>query len=158
MRADTEETATVVLAATDPANPYGAALAWPPGPARPQRAAGAHVVIRNGELVGWLGRAETNLLTFLPADEPGRSAAAADLARALAGLVESGRRRVVLVARVDGADPDASTLAGPLSEAGFVRGSRGYMKRRSAPPAGLPSAVTGPARAPAGGRNFRPMG
>jgi hypothetical protein len=115
-------------------------------------------VIRNGELVAWLGRAETNLLTFLPAEEPAHSAAAADLARALAGLVESGRRRVVLVARVDGADPDASALAGPLSDAGFVRGSRGYMKRRAAPPAGLPPAAAGAARAPAGGRTFRPMG
>ncbi|HYX21392.1 MAG TPA: hypothetical protein VFA98_11165, partial [Thermoanaerobaculia bacterium] len=101
--------------------------------------------------------AETNLLTFLPAEEPGRAAAAADLARALAGLVESGRRRVVLVARVNGGDPDASPLAGPLVEAGFVRGSRGYMKRRAAPPAGLPPAGAGASRAPAG-RTLRPMG
>jgi ATP-dependent Lhr-like helicase len=158
MRAEPEETTTVVVAATDPANPYGAALPWPPGATRPQRAAGSHVVLRNGELLAWLGRAETNLLTFLPPEEPERTAAAADLARALAGLVESGRRRVVLVARVDGGDPDASAVAAPLSREGFVRGSRGYMKRRAAPAAGLPPAAARVAGTPAGGRTFRPMG
>ena len=50
-------------------------------------AAGAQVVLRSGELLAWIGRTETNLLTFLPADEPARAAAARELARALARLV-----------------------------------------------------------------------
>ena len=54
----------LVLAATDPANPYGAALPWPAPAAsepaaRPQRAAGAQVVTRAGELLAWIGRTET---------------------------------------------------------------------------------------------------
>jgi ATP-dependent Lhr-like helicase len=125
---------TLVLAATDPANPYGAALAWPPaaaGEARPQRAAGAQVVLKDGELLAWIGRAETNLLTFLPAEEPARSAGARDLAKALSRLVEAGRRRAVLVGKVDGRDPRESPLAPHLSEAGFFAGSRGYLKRMS---------------------------
>ena len=68
-------------------------------------------------------------LTFLPADEPERSAAARDLARALAGLVETGKRRAVLVGRVDGTDPRESPLGPYLAEAGFFAGSRGYLKR-----------------------------
>ena len=38
----------VVLPATDPANPYGAALPWPEPAGRAQRAAGAHVVLVDG--------------------------------------------------------------------------------------------------------------
>ena len=133
LRLDPEESVTTILAATDPANPYGAALPWPASGARPQRAAGAQVVLRDGALIAWIGRAETNLLTFLPAEEPGREAAARDLARALARLVESGRRRAVLIGRIDGAEPAQSPLAPHLAAAGFTLGSRGYLKRRTLP-------------------------
>jgi hypothetical protein len=67
----------VVLAATDPANPYGAALDWPPareeGMMRPQRAAGARVVLGDGHLIGYLGRTGQHLLTFLPENDPERT-------------------------------------------------------------------------------------
>ncbi|HEX4440565.1 MAG TPA: DEAD/DEAH box helicase [Thermoanaerobaculia bacterium] len=127
----------IVLSASDPASPWGAALPWPTsaGPGRPQRAAGAHVILRDGALIAWAGRTESNLLTFLPAEEPDRSAAARDLARALADLVDSGRRRAVLVGRVDGVDPRESPLAPYLVEAGFFAGSRGYLKRATPKPA-----------------------
>ena len=133
-----EAAQTLVLAATDPANPYGAALPWPAPAAsepaaRPQRAAGAQVVTRAGELLAWIGRTETNLLSFLPPDEPARGAAARDLARALARLVETGRRRAVLVGKVDGKDPRESPLAPHLVEAGFLAASRGFLKRLSLP-------------------------
>ncbi len=128
-----EESRTLVLAATDPANPYGAAIGWPEGEgARPQRAAGAQVILHDGRLVGWLSRADRNLLTFLPESEPERSETAAVIAAALASLVASGRRHGLLVARVDGDDPARSPLARFLTEAGFLAGSRGYLKR-SAP-------------------------
>jgi ATP-dependent Lhr-like helicase len=129
MREQPEETQTLILAATDPANPYGAALPWPPGDSRPQRAAGAQVILSDGALIAWAGRTETNLATFLPADEPASSHAAGELARALARLVDSGRRRAVLVGKVDGRDARESPLAGHLSAAGFFSGSRGYLKR-----------------------------
>jgi len=135
------EPATIVLAATDPANPYGAVLPWPrvDGEGRAQRAAGAQVVLHDGTLVGWLSRSEHNLHTYLPAEEPDRSRFARALTHGLASLVEDGRRRALLIARVDGEDVNGSTLAPALKEAGFTAGVRGYLKRaplgRGAPPA-----------------------
>ena len=135
------EPATIVLAATDPANPYGAVLPWPrvDGEGRAQRAAGAQVVLHDGTLVGWLSRSEHNLHTYLPAEEPDRSRFARALTHGLASLVEDGRRRALLIARVDGEDVNGSTLAPALKEAGFTAGVRGYLKRaplgRGTPPA-----------------------
>jgi ATP-dependent Lhr-like helicase len=129
-----EEPQTLVLAATDPANPYGAMLPWPAREtdgeaARPQRAAGAYVVLVSGELVAWLGRGEQNLLTFLPAEEPQRTHRARALATALAQLVDSRRRRALLIARVDGEPVQTSPLAPLLVAAGFSAGHKGYLKR-----------------------------
>ena len=112
-----------------PANPYGAALPWPDAEPRPGRVAGALVVLRNGELVAYLGRSERNITTFLPADDSERSAVAADVADALSDLVESGRRPALLIARVDGNDPARALLGEKLSAAGFVTSSRGFFKR-----------------------------
>ena len=141
-----EEPLSLVLAATDPANPYGATLPWPKregdGEARAQRAAGAQVVLHNGVLLGWLGRGEHNLQTFLPADEPRRTHAARALALALAALVEQGRRKALLIARVDSEEVDASPLAAELKAAGFTAGIRGYLKRAPlAAPAAEPQAA-----------------
>ena len=130
-REPSPEPLTLVLAATDPANPYGATLPWPrtDGEARAQRAAAAQVVLYDGALVGWLGRGEQNLQTFLPGEEPERSQRARALARALAALVDEGRRKALLIARVDGEDVHASQLAPALKEAGFTPGIKGYLKR-----------------------------
>jgi ATP-dependent Lhr-like helicase len=131
----------LVIAATDPANPYGAALAWPEplagdaearGP-RPQRAAGAHVILEGGRLLGYLGRTDKDLLTFLPEESADRGRKARALALALAALVEEGRRRTLLIARIDGADPAASPLGDKLAEAGFTLTSKGYFKRGYGP-------------------------
>ena len=125
-----DESRTFVLAATDPANPYGAAVAWPEGEGpRPQRAAGAQVILHDGRLVAWLSRADRNILTFLPESEPEQSETLAAIAGALGSLVASGRRNVLLVSRVDGEEPGRSPLARFLGEAGFQAGSRGYLKR-----------------------------
>jgi ATP-dependent Lhr-like helicase len=125
------EPLTLVLAATDPANPYGATLPWPraDGEGRAQRAAGAQVVLHDGALVGWLGRGEHNLHTFLPAEEPAKSHAARALAHALAAQVDEGRRKALLIARIDGEDVNASALSPALKEAGFTAGIKGYLKR-----------------------------
>jgi ATP-dependent Lhr-like helicase len=155
MRDRSESAHVAVLAATDPANPYGAALPWPeregprgaaegetraseggalegakrPVGARPGRAAGAHVVLRDGELVGYLGRAERSLLTFLPAEEPERGHAAEGLAAGLSSLIDLGRRRSLLIAQVDGEPTEKSPLAPYLASAGFTPMSRGFFKR-----------------------------
>ena len=70
---------TLLLAAADPANPYGAALAWPRDEARhqrvPSRAAGAYVVLHDGESVLYLERGGKSLLTFAPFDDEAIAAA-----------------------------------------------------------------------------------
>ena len=95
----------VVLAAADPANPYGAALPWPtpreaasPAGARPGRKAGALVVLVDGELAWFLERGGRSLLTFT--DDPAADHAAA---MALADLVAARRVASILVERIDGA-------------------------------------------------------
>jgi len=133
---------TIVLAATDPANPYGAALAWPDRPgdgsaegaektttARPQRAAGASVVLADGLLVGHLGRGERTLRTFFPETEPERGAAMRALAGALAALVDRGQRRALLLTEIDGEPGLRSALGPALTAAGFTTSSRGWFKR-----------------------------
>jgi ATP-dependent Lhr-like helicase len=151
LREPTRLRRTVVLAATDPANAYGAALPWPrPATGRvedgdagagPQRAAGALVILHDGELIGWLGRRGETLLTWIASPPAGPSPPLASvLADALAGLVERGRRKVLLLRSIDGAPPALnSPLGSPLGpllaalvEAGFSSGARGLQRRRAA--------------------------
>ncbi|MBI2393015.1 MAG: DEAD/DEAH box helicase [Deltaproteobacteria bacterium] len=122
--------APLILAATDPANPYGAALGWPDHPTRPQRAVSAYVVLHDGALLAWIARGEQSILTFLPSEEPARTASGRALAGALAGLVDRGARSTFLVVEVDGEPVDRSPLARFLREAGFVAGARGWLKKR----------------------------
>ena len=127
----------IVLAATDPANPYGAALPWPAKEdtqARPQRAAGARVVLSRGSLIGYLGRTGQQLLTFLPDAEPQRTDVQEVLARALADLAAAGSP--VFVTKIDAGPPSESKLVSCLLGAGFVATSRGLLYRcgpRTAP-------------------------
>lgn len=122
----------VVLAAADPANPYGAALPWPStegdGSARPGRKAGALVVLVDGALAWFLERGGRSLLTFT--DDPGANGAAAT---ALAELVANRRVASLLVERVDGApvlQPGApAPVTDALVDAGFARTPRGLRLR-----------------------------
>jgi ATP-dependent Lhr-like helicase len=141
-RGESAAAAPIVLAATDPANAWGALLDWPAGPAgtRPQRAAGTLVVLHEGVLLGWLGRGERPLLTFLPDGEPARSEAARQLAFALAGRVERGDLRALLISAVDGAPAAKSALAPAFVAAGFSPSSRGLLKRPPAPERSAPAA------------------
>ncbi|WP_437683323.1 DEAD/DEAH box helicase [Sorangium sp. So ce131] len=146
-REPSDDPRTLVLAATDPANPWGAAVRWPElpqrgdgapegavrGPVRPQRAAGALVILHDGRLLAWMGRTERSLTTFLPEAEPERGDAIRAIASALAALVTEGRRRAVLVATIDGEPAHSSPLARALADAGFTSGAHGYLKRAPTP-------------------------
>jgi ATP-dependent helicase Lhr and Lhr-like helicase len=137
--------AAVALAATDPANPYGAALPWPGrvvvdgdptghGEAarashRPGRKAGALVVLVDGELVLYVERGGRTLLTF--DDDPGRLGTAT---QALAGAVRQGALGRLTVERADGEHilglGDRPTgLRQALEAAGFVATPRGLRIR-----------------------------
>jgi len=132
LREPGEALCTFLLAATDPANPYGAALPWPEraGGRKPARMAGAVVVLVDGSLAAWMARNERQLLTFFDAVK-GRSAAdtAREIAHALAASVGVKGRRALLIGEVDGAPAAESPMAEALCEAGFFRTSRGFLKR-----------------------------
>jgi ATP-dependent Lhr-like helicase len=108
----------VVLAATDPAQPYGAALAWPETVGdtghRPGRKAGALVVLVDGAPVLYVERGGRSLLSFTA--DRGELQAAAE---ALAGAVHEGWLGTLAVERADGVDSLGSALAEVLTEAGF---------------------------------------
>jgi ATP-dependent Lhr-like helicase len=122
-----EEPSGVVLASTDPANPYGAALPWPKGDtARPMRAASTHVVVVDGRLAAYLGRGERELSTFLPADEPMRARIARGLCRALATWAMRTGRSALGWSTADGIPLALGPLASFLTAAGFVRSGPGF--------------------------------
>jgi ATP-dependent Lhr-like helicase len=122
----------VTLAATDPANPFGAALPWPERPVddtgsrghRPGRKAGALVVLVDGQLVIYVERGGRTLLTFT--DDP---AVIEPAVRALANAVRQGVLGKLSVERADGEHIHGSPLASALEEAGFFATPRGLRLR-----------------------------
>jgi ATP-dependent Lhr-like helicase len=153
LRQPADEAERVVLAASDPANPFGAILAWPdpdaeppspdtPGqdgdsvPRRtPSRMVGARVVIVDGRLAAWVSRGGRQILTWLPGVEPDRSRVGRAVASALASFAREGEGREggLLVGDVDGVAATAHPIAVFLEVAGFVRSAMGYQVRRDAP-------------------------
>jgi ATP-dependent Lhr-like helicase len=127
LRDDSAERAparTVVLAAADPANPYGGILAWPRSDDESRtpfsRAAGAYVVIHDGRLVAHVGRGERAIVTQLPEFEPGRSDAARGIGTALAAWALARGQYQPGWQTVDGVPIMQSVLGAFLREAGFV--------------------------------------
>ena len=122
-----------VLAAADPANPYGAALPWPrrgEDDRRPlQRAAGAYVVLVDGVAALYLERGGATLQTLSPADDPEIMAAAV---RGLGRLVADGRQRELVIRKVDGVAIAESPWRAALLGGGFIAGYRGLALRRRA--------------------------
>lgn len=120
----------VTLAATDPANPYGAALSWPKEELeagekrghRPGRKAGALVVMVDGHLALYVERGGKTVLTFVEGDALG--AAAASLASTVRASL--GKLRVE---RVDGEFSVGSPLGLLLVEAGFSPTPQGLRLR-----------------------------
>ncbi len=122
----------LVLAATDPANPYGAALPWPERPAaddskrghQPARKAGALTVLVDGRCVLYVERGGRTLLSF--ADDLEVLQPAAD---ALALTVRDGALGKLSVERADGAPVVRSPLGEALEAAGFRPTPRGLRLR-----------------------------
>ncbi len=123
---------TTLLAATDPANPYGAALAWPRDERRharsPSRAAGAYVVLHDGDLVLYLERGGKSLQTFARFDDERVSELAV---KALRSLVDDGRLKRLQLERVDGMAIADSPQRERLSALGFRQAYRGYVLGRA---------------------------
>ena len=124
--------AVYVLAAADPANPYGAALPWPrrgDDDRRPfQRAAGAYVVLVDGVAALYLERGGSTLQTLPAAEDPNIADSAL---RGLTTLVATGRFREMVIRKVDGVAVADSPWRDRLLEAGFTAGYRGLTLRRA---------------------------
>ncbi|NGO68784.1 Lhr family ATP-dependent helicase [Streptomyces boncukensis] len=137
----------LVLAAADPANAYGAALAWPPPPAgaahKPGRKAGALVVLVDGALTLYVERGGKALLAWTDAeDDAAQETAAHDAGipgaggdrvaaavEAFAHAVRRGALGTVTVERVNGAPALSSRLVPALEAAGFHATPRGLRLR-----------------------------
>lgn len=107
----------ITLAATDPANPFGAALPWPDRETeghRPARKAGSLVVIHDGRAVLYLERGGKSALTFT--DDPQALAAAA---ASLVETIRRGRLGRITVQTADGEPVAGTPLGAALAEAGF---------------------------------------
>ncbi len=147
-----EGPAVYVLAACDPANPYGAALPWPepdagaPGGhgARPTRGAGALVVLVDGLLVAHLTRGGKTLTSFVDGLPEGidRALVWARVVAAVDALVAGGRVLPLVIEKANGEAIFSTPVAAALRTAGAGISPKGV--RITGRPA--------PSRAPRGGR------
>ncbi len=141
-----EQAEMVMVAATDPANPYGALLRWPAAAdatSSLQRSVGARVVLCDGALVAYLRRGNPNVQVWLPEEEPGRGQVARALAEFLVARVQgeervlsatdAGSRTGMLIAAVNGVAVAESVMARSLLDAGFQAGAMGFNVRRMLP-------------------------
>jgi len=112
----------LILAATDPANPYGASLSWPrrEGGRRPSRTPGAYVLTRDGAPQLYVERGGRGILRLADLERE-------ELAAAVSALFEAARDGVVPklgIERIDGEPVIGSELEAMLLDAGFSRQPR----------------------------------
>ena len=131
LRVEPEETESVMLAATDPANPYGAIVKWPESKWTLSRSVGAQVILVNGLMACYISRGEKQLIVFLPDDEPVRTHVARAVAQRLAALVTDGPRRAMLITEVNDEPVGRHGIAPFLVEEGFTPTAMGYQLRSS---------------------------
>jgi ATP-dependent Lhr-like helicase len=119
--------APLVLAAVDPAQPYGAALPWPKAEApdgasgrRPSRVGGAYVVLVGGDPIVYLERGGKGLQTLVP----GSDARLTPALSALVAFARGGAIKRLALEKVDGASAMSSPLAPELTALGFAEGPR----------------------------------
>ncbi len=174
LRSNPEETEVVVLAATDPANPYGAALKWPAADAASARQAGAAantatqtsrqtsgrgatrsvgstVILVNGAAAAYLARGDRQLVTYLPEVEPERSRVARAVSQMLIDRARSGGEapRGMLIEDIDATPASDHALAPFLIEVGFIRTAMGLQAihgRQPAAPSRPPTVASRPSK------------
>jgi ATP-dependent Lhr-like helicase len=121
LRDRTSDETALVLAAADPAQPFGAALSWPKrAGARAARVAGAYVVLLDGSPALFVERGGRSLVPLRDPDEGW-------LREALAALVENMPRmrlKRLAVERFDGRAVGETKIMPLLLEAGFLAGPR----------------------------------
>jgi ATP-dependent Lhr-like helicase len=145
------------LAATDPANPYGALLPWPrkdlgkavdaetgavdEGAASSlslpalSRTRGAGVILINGSLAAFFRRQNSAVRVFLPESEPEQTQYARELGKKFAEVAirRQGRKTGLLIGSINDLPAREHFLAGFLEEAGLVNTALGFQMRRVTP-------------------------
>jgi ATP-dependent Lhr-like helicase len=127
LRGSAERGRTVVLAAADPAQPYGGALPWPRREGqerRPARVAGSYVVLVADEPILYVERGGRGLVTLAGGPAAGEEDPLGEALRALADAVRAGRVPKLALERIDGEPAIASRHAADLIELGFQSGPR----------------------------------
>jgi len=133
VKRDGDKSEMLLLAATDPANPYGALMRWPSGGdlgSSLTRSVGARVVLCDGALVAYLRRGNANMQMFLPEEEPARGQGAKALAEFLVAKAQA--EGGMLIATVNGVAVAEHWMADVWLEAGFSAGAQGFNVRRVA--------------------------
>ncbi len=116
-----------VLAATDPANPYGGTLPWPKleGQRRPSRAPGAYILLQDGEPLLYLERGGRGVLRLTPLE----GSALEDALAEFAGAARDGLIGKLGIERLDGEAVIGSPHEATVIAAGFSRQPRRLVAR-----------------------------
>lgn len=110
------DSGSLLLDATDLANPYGAIIAWPETEGRPTRTAGSRLVTHDGEAIAWMDRAGRRVVLF--SEDLNRCAAAIeDLA--------IGHSKAA-IATIDAVSANDHAVVPFLKERGLASGYKGY--------------------------------
>ena len=110
----------LVLAASDPAQPYGAAIPWPANEGRPSRATGAYVVLRDGHPLAFLERGARSVTVW------DRSVGDPSWVAAIATLVSRRQIKRIEIQKINGQPPAEQTaIRDLLLEHGFKPGYKG---------------------------------
>jgi ATP-dependent Lhr-like helicase len=134
LRREPDAAEVVHLAATDPANPYGALLKWPEAAQGRSLARAAHalVVLIDGALAAYLARGGKTMQVFLPEEEPDRTHVARALAARLKLLASTPERGGLAIAEIDGQPAEQHPIGAQLREAGFLPSKQGFYLPRTA--------------------------
>ncbi len=121
---DEVDEAAIVLAATDPAQPFGAAIPWPVNEGRPARAVGAYVVLKDGRPLAYLERGGRSITLFDGWEgDP-------SWVEALASLVRQKRVKRIEIQKINGQPPAELPAARELlTSNGFAEGYKGPVLR-----------------------------
>jgi ATP-dependent Lhr-like helicase len=144
LRRGGDEPEVLLLAATDPANVYGALLKWPSSTTGRSlaRSAQASVILVDGALAAYFTRSGKQLQVFLPEAEPDRSRVARAVAVRLRQVAGAGERTGLMIAEINGAPAADHPLADELREQGFHASTQGfYLPRRRPQPSPLTAAA-----------------
>lgn len=122
-----------MLAASDPANPYGVALPWPTTSRQLSRRSGAYVVIDDGQLIAYVRPRSGIIETFLPDETSARQRARTKIAVALRDYSPCGK--TLTITKIDGKSPSQSELNDDLRRVGFVSDYKGLARSPTPVPA-----------------------